>query len=80
MRKKVSTLLDSSLFRRVKLESVVQGKQINEIMGEALELYLRKKGSSGTVSSVVTDSWSALPLDGDQVRRILEDENGLFDA
>ena len=80
MRQKVSTLLDSSLFRRVKLESVVQGRQINEIVGEALELYLRDKGSAGTVSSVVADSWGALPLDREQVKSILEDENGLFDA
>ena len=80
MRKKVSTLLDSALFRRVKLESVIQGKQINEIMGEALELYLRHKGSARAVSSVVADSWGALQLGSDQVRNILEDENGLLDA
>ena len=80
MKQKVSTLLDSSLFRRVKLESVVQGRQINEIMGEALELYLREKGSAGPVSNVVAGSWGALRLDRNQVRSILEDEDGLFDA
>ena len=80
MRQKVSTLLDSALFRRIKLESVVQGRQINEIMSEALELYLRARGSAGTVSSVVADSWGALRLDVGQVRSILEDENGLFDT
>ena len=80
MRKKVSTLLDSALLRRVKLESVIQGRQINEIMGDALELYLREKGSAGTVSSVVANSWGALRLDASQVQSILEDEDGLFDA
>ncbi len=80
MKQKVSTLLDSSLFRRVKLESVVQGRQINEIMGEALELYLRERGSARTWSSVVADSWGALRLGAGQVRSILEDEDGLFDA
>ncbi len=80
MRQKVSTLLDSALFRRIKLESVIQGRQIDEIVGEALELYLHIKGASGTASSVVADSWGALRLDAGQVKSILEDEDGLFDA
>ncbi len=80
MKQKVSTLLDSTLFRRVKLESVVQNKQINEIMGEALELYLRERGSAGAAGSVVADSWGALRLDRDQIKSILEEENGFFDA
>ncbi len=80
MRQKVSTLLDTALFRRIKLESVVQGRQINEIMSEALELYLRLKGATGTVSSVVAGSWGVMQLDAGQVKSILEDEDGLFDA
>ena len=79
-KQKISTLLDPALFRRVKLESVIQGRQINEILGEALEFYLRERGSTGTVSSVVAGSWGALRLDVDRVKSILEDEDGLFDA
>ncbi len=47
MRKKVSTLLDETLYRRAKLESVVRGKQISEIIGEALEKYLDERKVPG---------------------------------
>lgn len=80
MKQKVTMLLNPSLFRRVKLESVVQGRQINEIVGEALEFYFREKGSAVAVSGVVAESWGALRLDVDRVKSILEDEVGLFDA
>jgi hypothetical protein len=80
MKQKVSTLLDTALFRRVKLESVLRSKQINEIVGEALELYLRERGSAPAAGSVVAESWGALKLDAGEVRRLLEEEDGLLDA
>lgn len=72
--------MDASLYQRIKMESVVQNRQINEIMGEALESYLRERGSAASAGSVVAATWASLPLDRDQVREILEEEDGLFDA
>lgn len=80
MRRKVSTLLEEALFRRAKLEAVRQGKQISEIVGEALELYLTEKKSPHGMGGVVAASWGVLSLDKEQVKRLLEEEEALFDA
>ena len=79
-RRKVSTLLDEHLFRRAKLESVRQGKQVSEILGEALERYLGERGSRRAATSVVADTWGVLKLDRRKIDRLLVDEGGLFDA
>jgi hypothetical protein len=80
MRRKVSTLVEESLFRRIKLEAARQGKQISGIVGEALEQYLKEKGERQTTAGFVTESWGALYLPADEVREILEEEDGLFDT
>jgi hypothetical protein len=80
MRQKVSTVLESSLFREVKMESARQGKQISEVVREALELYLRTKGRGMGTGDVVGESWGALQMDREDVKRLLEDEESLFDA
>jgi len=79
-RRKVSTLLDEHLFRRAKLESVRQGRQVSEILGEALERYLGERGSRRATTSVVADTWGVLKLDRRKIDRLLVDEGGLFDA
>jgi len=79
-RRKVSTLLDEHLFRRAKLESLRQRKQVSEILGEALERYLREKGSRAATTGVVAESWGVLQLDRRRVKRLLVDEGGLFDS
>lgn len=80
MKQKVSTLMDSALYQRVKLQSVVQNKQINEVVGEALELYLRERGAPPGIGGAVAASWGALPLDRDLVQAIVKDEDGLLEA
>ena len=80
MKRKVSTLLEESLFRRVKLESARRGKQISEVVGEALEEYLGEKGRREASAGFVTESWGALYLPAEAVREILEEEDGLFDT
>ena len=80
MRRKVSTLIDEGLFRRVKLEAARQGKQISGIVGEALEQYLGEKGERPTTAGFVTESWGALSLPEADVREILEEEDGLLDT
>ena len=79
MRKKVSTLIEENLFRRARLESARQGKQISQVIGEALEMYLDSK-STLPAGNVVADSWNALKLPRAQVEKILGEEEGFLDA
>ena len=79
-RRKVSTLLDEHLFRRAKLESVRQRKQVSQILGEALQRYLSDTGSPPMTAGVVSESWGVLKLDRRKVKTLLDDEAGLFDT
>lgn len=79
-RRKVSTLLDDQLFRRAKLEAVRQGRQVSEILGDALERYLASSASDRVAAGVAAGSWGALKLDRRRVAAILRDEDELFDA
>lgn len=80
MRRKVSTLLDENLYLGAKLEAARQNKQISEIIGEALTAYLRERNVPPGRGGVVASSWGAMRADFETVRRILDDEDGLFDA
>ena len=80
MRRKVSTLVDEGLFRRTKLESVRRGKQISEIVGEALESYLGAKTAREGSLGVVAESWGVLALPRAKVKKVLEEEKDLFEA
>lgn len=74
MKKKVSTVIDESLFRRTKLEALRQDVQISDVIGEALEAYLAEKGSPRGPGGAVAGSWAAIPLAKDAVDAILRDE------
>lgn len=74
MKKKISTILDESLVRRTKIEALRQDRQINDVIGEALETYLAEKGSPRGPGGVVANSWAALPLDHERVEGILKEE------
>jgi len=78
-RRKVSTILDEHLFRRAKLESVRQRRQVSAILGEALERYLTDTGSRAS-SGVVAETWGVLKLNRRMLDRMLQDEEGLLDA
>jgi metal-responsive CopG/Arc/MetJ family transcriptional regulator len=80
MRRKVSTLLPESLYRRVKVESIRQGKQISEILGEALESYLDEKKNPPGIGGAVAGSWAALRVNRKTLSRLLDEEEGLLDA
>jgi hypothetical protein len=80
MRQKVSTILDDHLFRRAKLESVRQGKNISQVLGEALERYLTEAGGRRATAGVVAEGWGVLKLDRRTVKRLATEEEGLFDA
>jgi hypothetical protein len=78
-RRKVSTLLDEHLFRRTKLESVRLGKQVSEVIGEALERYLADTGGRPT-TGVVAETWGSLKLDRRKVDKLIADEGDVLDA
>jgi hypothetical protein len=80
MRKKVSTLLEQNLYLGAKLEAARQGRQISEIIGEALTEYLRGRNVALGAGGAVASSWGALKADPSTVRAVLEEEDGLFDA
>ena len=77
MRKKVSTLLDDGLYRRAKLEAAVRGKQISEILGEALEQYLDERVAPGRGLGVAEETWGSVTLPREQLEEIMADEDWL---
>lgn len=80
MNQRVSTELEADLVRRARLESVRQGKPLDQILGEALERYLDEKGVSRQRSGVVAGSWAALNVKREVLEDLLDEDHGLFDA
>ncbi len=80
MRRKVSTLLEENLYRRVKVESSRQGRQISALIGEALELYLKQNNISERGLNVVSESWAILKMPESRVKRIVLEEGDFLDA
>ena len=79
MRRKVSTLLEESLFRRTRLESARQGRQISDIVGEALDRYLTQADGPGSLR-VVAETWSVLRLKPALVKQVLLEEPDVLEA
>jgi hypothetical protein len=75
---KVNADLDAGLVRKAKREALRQGKELSEILEEALDRYLIERGSPR--GGVVAASWGAIKADAETVKRILDEEDGLFDA
>ncbi|MCP4659017.1 MAG: hypothetical protein GY856_26700 [bacterium] len=74
--------MNPDLLRQVKLLSLLEDKQIDQILAEALELYRRERvaAGGGCAGQMVADSWGALRLERDLVLSLMEDEDGLFEA
>ncbi|HVS00681.1 MAG TPA: hypothetical protein VMW27_28940 [Thermoanaerobaculia bacterium] len=79
MRRKFSTLLDEYLYDRARLEARRQGKQIADVVGEALTEYLDERSALLEPGAAVAGSWGALRLPRERVRQLLEEE-GLLDG
>ena len=75
-RRKVSTLLDDALYRRAKLEAARQGKQVSEILGEALASYLGDS-ARGAGTSVAAQTWGAMRVDEALLRAVMAEEDWL---
>lgn len=80
MRQKVSTILDEGLYRRAKLESIRQGRPLSDILGEALESYLLEKKSPGGLGGIVSSTWGSVRSSPGVVRRLMQEEDDLFEA
>lgn len=75
---KVNADMDANLVRKAKREALRQGKELSEILEEALDRYLIERGSPR--GGVVAASWGGIKLDAETVKRILDEEDGLLDA
>ena len=80
MRQKFSTLLEESLVERTRGEAVRQGKQIADIVHEALAAYLDGQAAAFGPKGAVTGSWGVLPMPTRQVRELLAEEDELPDG
>jgi hypothetical protein len=80
MRRKFSTLLDESLYDRTRQEAIRQGKQIADVVGDALAVYLDSKTAAFGPKGVVAESWGILALPARQVRQLLQEEDELLDG
>lgn len=80
MRRKFSTLLDESLYDRTRQEAIRQGRQIADVVCDALARYLDSKAVASGPEGVVAESWGILRLPVRQVRELLAEEDGLLDG
>jgi hypothetical protein len=72
MKKKVSTIMDPSLFQRAKLEAARQGTSLSAVLEAALEAYFANPDSPQRRHLTVGESWGAMALPADVVREIME--------
>jgi hypothetical protein len=79
-RREISTVLDEHLFRRAKLESIRQRRQVSEILGQALEEYLGHKARGRATTGVVAETWRALKVRRRALERILRETGDLLDS
>jgi len=81
MKQKFSTVLDRGLFRRLKLESARQGKQISELVSEALESSLRpSKGIPRETGRVVDATWGSISVDRETLKELMGEGESLLDS
>ncbi|MGH9255228.1 MAG: hypothetical protein ACRD3C_11745 [Vicinamibacterales bacterium] len=77
MARKISTVVDEHLFRRVKLEAVRQGRPIRDVVGDALEQYLGGERDRRETNGVVARSWGALKIGRRQLGRVMAESDVL---
>ena len=74
MRRKVSTIMEESLFRRAKLEAARQGRPLAALVEEALVCYFEQARIKPPGYKTVDESWGVLSLPAEVVRQIMEEE------
>jgi hypothetical protein len=71
-------LLEESLYGRTRQEAIRQGRQIADVVCDALAAYLDSKTATFGPKGVVVESWGVLALPIRQVRKLLADEDELL--
>jgi hypothetical protein len=81
MKKKVSTVMEESLFQRAKIEAARQRRPLALILEDALLAYLSFPSARPIRSgSRVDASFGVIDLPADVVREIMEEEDGWLDT
>ena len=80
MRKKVSTIMDASLFHRAKLEAARQGRPLSAILEDALERYFGNALAVQRTHMTVSESWGAMAVPPEVVQEIMESDEDDFYA
>ena len=75
---KVNADLDAGLVRKARREALRQGRELSEILEEALDRYLIERGSPR--GGVVAASWAAIKADEETVKLVLDEEDDLLDS
>ena len=75
MKRKVSTVMEDSLFRRVKLEAARQDRTLSAILEEALTRYFDNSQAQRSPYRSVADTWGAMAVPSDVIRDIMEDDD-----
>jgi hypothetical protein len=79
VKKKVSTILEASLFRRAKLEAARQGRPLSALLEAALERYLAAPNATEAEHLTVDEVWGAMAVPPDALREIMEgDDDDLY--
>ena len=74
MKQKVSTIMDESLLRRVKIEAVLQGRPLSAILEDALKKYLESPPSRPPGYRSVDEMWGAMAASPELIRHVMEEE------
>lgn len=74
MKRKVSTVMEESLFRRAKMEAARQGRPLAAILEDALERYFEQPSNRPPSYKTVDECWGALYAPAELVRQIMEVE------
>ena len=74
MQRKVGTIMDEALFRKVKQRALIQHTTLNHIFEEALSEYLSRQTSSERKLSTVEMSFGVMRLPKKVVREIAHED------
>ncbi|HLC43317.1 MAG TPA: hypothetical protein VJO34_17035 [Methylomirabilota bacterium] len=73
MRQKIGTALDGDLLQRAKVHAAQEGKALNELLEDALKVYLSRR-SGASPKRVVEESWGVVKMTPKELRKALQVE------
>jgi hypothetical protein len=79
MKKKVSTVMEESLFQCAKIEAARQRRPMSAILEDALERYFASAKTVERVHMTVAESWGAMAVPREVLREIMgSDEDDFY--